>query len=60
MRPAPNRRPGGHGEGLRRTHGEATGAQSGSSFADANRSEHGNHPSPVPWPPAASRLAWTG
>ena len=44
---------GGCGEGLRRTRGDAAGAQSGSSFDRANSSEHGNRPriSPRRLPP---------
>jgi hypothetical protein len=37
-------RPGGHGEVLRDSRGDAAGIKLGSSFAERNRSEHGNRP----------------
>jgi hypothetical protein len=40
--------PGGHGEGLRRSRGDAAGTKSGASFDERSSSEHGNRPVTVP------------
>lgn len=45
---------GGHGEGLRRSRGDAAGTKSGASFDERSSSEHGNHPATVPGGGAAS------
>jgi hypothetical protein len=46
--------PGGHGEGLRRTHGEAAGTQSGSYFDERNMVNVGTT---LPWFPEGRRPA---
>ena len=46
-------RVGGHGEGLRRNRGEATGIELGASLNEWSRGERGNHPR-LPSPRAAN------